>query len=122
MFTGLPLTTTHVTLHLHLLEDARSKHVFLYGNAMATAGRACLDDTICASTAFTFIANLLFFELEFRLMAGVKIGEGNGNANFHIGAVPLAMLTSKVPSPPKEAAEQVKRIMALLATLALLLS
>lgn len=122
MFNGLPLTTTHVTLHLHLLEDARGKHMFPYRDAMAAASRACLDDTICASAAFAFIANLLFFELEFRLMAIVKIGQGNGDANFHIGAVSLAMLMSKVPPASKEAAEQVKRIMALLATLALLLS
>ena len=74
MFNGLSLTTTHVTLHLHLLEDARSKHVFLYCDAMAPTGRACLDNTISASAAFTFFANLLLFELEFRLMAVVKIG------------------------------------------------
>jgi hypothetical protein len=122
MFNGLPLTTTRVTLRLHLLEDAWSKHMFPYGDAMATAGRACLDDTICASAAFTFITDLLFFKLEFGLMAIVKISQGDGNANLHIRAAPLAMLMSKVPSAPKEAAEQVKRIMTLLATLALLLS
>jgi hypothetical protein len=96
--------------------------MFPYCDTMPATGRARLDDAICASATLTFIADLLFFELEFGLLAIVKIGQGNGNANFHVGAVPLAMLMSKVPSAPKEAAEQVKRIMSLLATLALLLS
>jgi hypothetical protein len=105
VFYGLPLTTANIALHLHLLEDTRSKHVFPYGDAMAATGRASLDDTIRASTTITFIADLLFFELEFCLLAIVKIGQGNGNTNFHIRASPLAMLMSKMPSAPKEATE-----------------
>jgi hypothetical protein len=74
MFNGLPLTTARIALHLHLLEDARSKHVFPYGDAMAAAGRACFDDTIRASATITFVAYLLFFELKFCFLAIIKIG------------------------------------------------
>ena len=85
-------------MHLHLLEDAWGKHMFSYGYAVPTTGRTCLHDAVCTSGALTFIAYLLFFELELGLMTIVKICQGNSHTNFHIRATPLAVLVTKMPS------------------------
>ena len=121
MLNRLPLTTTGVTLYLHLLEDAWRQHVLPDGNTMPTAGRTSIHNAIRTSAAFTLIADLLFFELELGLMAIVRICQRDGNSNFHIRATALAVLVPKMTSTTKETAEEVKRVMPLLAPLALLL-
>jgi len=91
------------------------------GNTMPTTGRTGIHYAIRTSAASTVIANLLFFKLEFGLMAVVKVRQRDGNTNFHIRATALAVLVPKVSTTTKEAAKEVKRVMALLAALALLL-
>jgi hypothetical protein len=73
VFYGFPLSTADIACNLHLLEDARRKHMFLDLHPVPATARTLIHLSIRASTTLALLANLLLLELEFRLVPIIKV-------------------------------------------------
>jgi hypothetical protein len=114
MLDRFPLTSTRITLHLHLLEDSWSEHVFLYGNSMSTTYRTCVNNAVRTASAFTLFAYLLFLKLKLGLVPIVEIRQRNRDADFHIRPAPLSRLVPKMSTATKESTEEIEGVVVLL--------
>ena len=91
-------------MNLHLLKDARSKHMFLHHEAPPRAITTNIHDPIRRSSPLTLLADPLLLNAKLMFFARVKISQRHRNADFHVGTFALAA-AAKVPASAEEARE-----------------
>ena len=110
VFDCLPLPVTFIALHLYLLEYPWREHMFLHHRSPSPTPGTGFHHPVCGAAAFAFFADLLLLDAEFVLLACVEISEGDGDADFHVGAATLARGVPEVPAAAEEAGEEVERV------------
>lgn len=100
---------------LDLLEDAGGEHVFGEFDAAAGAGGTGLGGAVFAAGAVAFVAERLLLDAEFAGGAGVEVAQGDGDADFLVGAAALAAVLEVAPAAGagEELAEEVEGVVVL---------
>ena len=105
MLDRFPLAPACIACHLHLLEDARCKHVFLDLHTMSITNMASIHLSISTSTSLALLSNHLILQLELGGMAIVEILQRNAHTNFHIRTSSLTTSMSEMSSATEEPRE-----------------
>jgi hypothetical protein len=98
----LPLSAAYITVRLHLLENARREHMFLYYHASPPTFMTRVDLPIRTAAPLTVLADLLLLNGELGISAIVEIPQRELEPDFHIRAPPLSTRMAEVPATTEE--------------------
>jgi uncharacterized integral membrane protein len=99
---------TFITLHLHLLEHPRRKHMFLNNHATSIAPITGHNMAILGSSSLARITNLLLLNEEVDLAPIVEIPQRQRRPHFHVRSATVSRRVARVSAPAEESREQIE--------------